>query len=359
MGLGSSSPGSIGFLPFDQCRNHGQAGDEGKRLRIGQVLLCAVTDAPSKEDASQRRVVQLSTLPNHLNGGSEFLEKHIRKEQYSPGLVVKAVVDKVLPSRGLIVRLAKSGGGCWRGFVSKWKLQHRGTQPTDYKPQQSLKVAILYTITNSTVFGLSAESHLTSRAADEGGRLDLLDAVQVGDVADGRVIAATPKGVVFFELIAARKKLPIFAKATRLQLEMTENDEEVESRYSVGSKHRFRVTGYSLVDRLFFADTRKKTFKQPIVDVESCVPGTLVEAKVWKAINEQGVFVRLYDRINGYVPLLHCHDRPLGSSKKLDQKFTPGKVIKARILYSDAEKNRIVLTTKVSPVFLRFDRKIV
>lgn len=318
------------------------------------MLLCAVTDAPSKEGASEKRVVRLSTLPTHLNGNSDLTEKHMRKEQYLPGLVVKTVVDKVLPTKGLVVRLAKAGGGgCWRGFVSKWRLQHRGAQPTDYKPKQELKTAVLYLIPNSTVFGLSAESHLTARAADEKARMDLLDIAHVGDLVDGRVKVSSEKGGIILELLHSRQKQPVFARVGRGQLEMPEDDEEAESPYSVGSKHRFRITGFSLIDRLFIGDAREKVFKQPILNVESSVPGTLVQATVWKTIGEKGAFVRLYDRINGYIPFLHCHDRPLipGSMKKLDEKFPSGKTIRARVLYSDVEKNRVVLTVKVSISF--------
>lgn len=121
------------------------------------------------------------------------------------------------------------------------------------------------------------------------------------------------------------------------------------SKYHVDSEHRAAVLGYDPVDGLFQLSMQPSVLDQPFLRIEDIKIGSEVKGTVVKS-SDKGVIVSLTKDIKGFVPLVHCVDSAVISSTKkhVDEKFQEGKVVKCRVLSTNAEENRVILTCKDS-----------
>lgn len=133
-------------------------------------------------------------------------------------------------------------------------------------------------------------------------------------------------------------------------------------KFRVDSTHRGVVVGYDPVDGLFQMSLQASMVDQPFLRIEDIAVGSIVKGTVAK-VSDKGVIVSLAKNIKGFAPLLHCVDSAVTNSTKkhVDEKFKEGKVIKCRVLSTDAAEGRVILTCKDSlisskhPIFTSLD----
>jgi rRNA biogenesis protein RRP5 len=105
-----------------------------------------------------------------------------------------------------------------------------------------------------------------------------------------------------------------------------------------------RVIGFDFVGGLVVFSLAPKTIAQPFMKLDEITPGALIKAKV-KKVEDYGVIVEVTEHINGLCPTLNLSDAKLKNPEKL---FKVGKLMEFRVVTSDAESKKLILTAKKS-----------
>lgn len=297
MDMGSKT--TFGFLPFTRCHV------DRSVATVGQVMLCTVSEASGPEN----RLIQLTTSEPLI------LSSIPPRDQLLPGVVVKGVVDKVVPG-GIYVKFDEH----MIGFISKSKLNERFDSMNMVENGTEITCIVTFQTPHANMIGFSGQSFLFNHSNFED-RTNFAD-LHIGEKCKGIVKHAGGKTGVYFEL-ENDSDIVVFVPSTELECE---NDiDKIKTKYIVGSaSHDLRITGQSLMNRLLYATNKKSRINQPIVSIETAVPGTLVKATVERT-TLSGIFVKVCDNLHGFIPAIHSADIPIND---LEAKFTNGQVIK-------------------------------
>ncbi|ODV95492.1 hypothetical protein PACTADRAFT_50207 [Pachysolen tannophilus NRRL Y-2460] len=126
--------------------------------------------------------------------------------------------------------------------------------------------------------------------------------------------------------------------------------ESVDVEYKIGTKHKARVLGYSLVDNFYILTFDKKQIAQTYLRSEDIPVGILCQAEILKVIPESGISLRVFDKFDAYVPKAHMSDIKLIYPER---KFKIGAKVKGRVLkitHPKAGKTNVMVTFKKSLV---------
>ncbi|OLL26878.1 rRNA biogenesis protein rrp5 [Neolecta irregularis DAH-3] len=113
-------------------------------------------------------------------------------------------------------------------------------------------------------------------------------------------------------------------------------------KYKVGAQHKARVIGFNSVDNLFILSAEHSVISKPFLRINEIHVGNLVNGKVLKII-PAGLLVQLTDKITAFVPSIHMADIVLRNPEK---KFKEGGKVKCRVLKTDVQKKKVILTLK-------------
>ena len=359
-----------GFLPSKETG--------GRKLVVGQPLLTLLTRVEGSEEGGAPRAVILSADGSRLSSRSVCVvpdglqmeqltpgtilatslveaDKNGMRVQLAPGLVGE-VPTKQLPPQfradpsKLVDVIASSGDS-----AKSRKAAGKGKGGlSELVSDGQVRVLVTAARPNSSFLCLSSSPHLMRLGATDG-RAGSLSNAKFGLGAQlslevGRVSA---RGAVHLELPSEARQVGLVEAVVGVeQLELPAQSkktrEDIALRYSVGSKHKVRITGVRIMDGVLLCTTKGEILKQKIVSLEEAEPGMLFKAAKVARLSPQGIHVLLYDRLKGFVPNLHTADRPL---------MEPGKTLKEgaklgrlRVLYFDKERRQLILTRKATLV---------
>lgn len=192
-------------------------------------------------------------------------------------------------------------------------------------------------------------------------------------------VEVSAKGAVHFELPGEAGSAGLteaVAALPNLQLPPeAKTKEDVLLHYPIGSKHRLRITGAILftpkgpsgrtavggvrvVDGVLLGTTKTESLKQKIVCLEEARPGMVFKAARVTGVQPHGsalpmtkrcqrnfncptgIFVRIYDRIRGFIPALHSAEEPL---TRITAVIKEGTKLRCRVLSVDKWATRLAL----------------
>ncbi|VDK24837.1 unnamed protein product [Anisakis simplex] len=78
--------------------------------------------------------------------------------------------------------------------------------------------------------------------------------------------------------------------------------------YKRGTIHKARVLSYKMIERQLVVSTKSEIFNQKMVSLADAVPGEKVRAKI-ESVQPNGLFVRVYNQISGFIPLTLVSDK--------------------------------------------------
>ncbi|CAK5090944.1 unnamed protein product [Meloidogyne enterolobii] len=133
----------------------------------------------------------------------------------------------------------------------------------------------------------------------------------------------------------------ITAKCLRINIENFEAD-----KFKIGSEHKFRIIGYSPMERLLNVSMKKSDMKQTVFSIENVVPCAVLNGTI-KSIRDTGIIIEFGDGFTGFVCAMHILDKPVD---KWQSRFKKGQKLRCRVLFIDSASNRIMLTSKPSLV---------
>uniref|UniRef100_A0A8C8RC37 Protein RRP5 homolog n=1 Tax=Pelusios castaneus TaxID=367368 RepID=A0A8C8RC37_9SAUR len=286
--------GTKAFLPRLKSQSDIKSASKGTELKIGQYLNCLI-----EEVKNNGRIVRLSISQSEIAAAIATEEQNWTLSNLLPGLVVKAQVQKVTP-HGITLSFLSS----FTGIVDFMHLDPK--KAGNYSPSQAVKACILSVHPTSKVVRLT----LRQVFLQPGGMLGQLSSSRIGMVVEESVVRSFhAKAGAIFQLDDGT-----LAFARLKHLSDTKNSFK-PGAFKKGSKHRCRIIDYSLMDEL---------------------------GKVL-ALKPIGMQVKVTDHIRGLVPRLHLADVLL---KQPEKKYSVGDNVKCRVLVSNPEGKKLILTLK-------------
>lgn len=259
-----------------------------------------------------------------------------------PGVCVRALVTSVSP-QGAIVSLY----GMFDGTMDSFHL------PNDVAVGKKLAARVLWqmpaegdssTEVGARRIGLSAADHVVKLAAPlaADGRA-LVDAYPIGT----RVRATVSSVNNTWGLLCAVEGAGTgFVHISRVADEHVDALSPTSGVYRIGSEHDARVVGHAPADRLLLLSLQPSVLAKDFMRVSEVTPGDVVNATV-RRVTDRAIFLKLNGNVDGVVFPLHFADIMLRHPEK---KYKPNAGVRARVLHTDPERNRIVLTLKRSLV---------
>nr|XP_014427885.1 protein RRP5 homolog [Pelodiscus sinensis] len=313
--------GAKAFLPRQKSQSYLKSANKGAELKIGQYLNCLI-----EEVKNNGRIVRLSVHQSEVAAAIATEEQNWTFSNLLPGLVVKAQVQKVTPY-GLTLGFLSS----FTGIVDFMHLDPK--KGRNYTESQMVKACVLSVHPTSKVVRLT----LRQSFLQPGGVLSQLSSGRIGTVVEEAVVKSFhPKAGAVFELddgtlaFARLKHLSDTKKSFR------------PGAFRMGSKHRCRIIDYSLMDELALLSLKRRIIAAPFLRYQDICPGHVVEGKVL-ALKPFGMQVKVTDHIRGLVPHLHLADVLL---KHPEKKYSVGDEVKCRVLISQPEEKKLLLTLK-------------
>uniref|UniRef100_A0A8C8RBW1 Programmed cell death 11 n=1 Tax=Pelusios castaneus TaxID=367368 RepID=A0A8C8RBW1_9SAUR len=293
----------------------------GTELKIGQYLNCLI-----EEVKNNGRIVRLSISQSEIAAAIATEEQNWTLSNLLPGLVVKAQVQKVTP-HGITLSFLSS----FTGIVDFMHLDPK--KAGNYSPSQAVKACILSVHPTSKVVRLT----LRQVFLQPGGMLGQLSSSRIGMVVEESVVRSFhAKAGAIFQLDDGT-----LAFARLKHLSDTKNSFK-PGAFKKGSKHRCRIIDYSLMDELALLSLKHRIIAAPFLRYQDVRPGHVVEGKVL-ALKPIGMQVKVTDHIRGLVPRLHLADVLL---KQPEKKYSVGDNVKCRVLVSNPEGKKLILTLK-------------
>uniref|UniRef100_A0A8C4WBQ8 Protein RRP5 homolog n=1 Tax=Gopherus evgoodei TaxID=1825980 RepID=A0A8C4WBQ8_9SAUR len=320
--------GAKAFLPRQKSQSYIKSANKGAELKIGQYLNCLI-----EEVKNNGKIVRLSITRSEVAAAIATEEQNWALSNLLPGLVVKAQVQKVTPN-GISLSFLSS----FTGVVDFMHLDPK--KAGSYSESQTVKACIL------SVHPTSKAVRLTLRQVflQPGTGLGQLASSRIGMVVEESVVKSFHANTgVIFELddgtlaFAFLKHLSDTKKSFR------------PGAFKVGSKHRCRIIDYSHMDELALLSL-KRIIAAPFLRYQDICPGRVVEGKVL-ALKPFGMQVKVTDHIRGLVPYLHLADVLL---KQPEKKYSVGGEVKCRVLMSNPEEKKLILTLKKTLVMSKF-----
>ncbi|XP_037761693.1 protein RRP5 homolog isoform X2 [Chelonia mydas] len=321
--------GAKAFLPRQKSQSYIKSANKGAELKIGQYLNCLI-----EEVKNNGRIVRLSISQSEVAAAIATEEQNWTLSNLLPGLVVKAQVQKVTPY-GITLSFLSS----FTGIVDFMHLDPK--KVGSYSQSQTVKACIF------SVHPTSKAVRLTLRQVflQPGSMLGQLASSRIGMVVEEAVVKSfhTKTGAIF-ELDDGT-----LAFARLKHLSDTKKSFK-PGAFKMGSKHRCRIIDYSLMDELALLSLKHRIIAAPFLRYQDICPGHVVEGKVL-ALKPLGMQVKVTDHIRGLVPRLHLADVLL---KQPEKKYSVGGEVKCRVLISNPEEKKLILTLKKTLVMSKF-----
>ncbi|XP_074815521.1 protein RRP5 homolog isoform X1 [Natator depressus] len=321
--------GAKAFLPRQKSQSYIKSANKGAELKIGQYLNCLI-----EEVKNNGRIVRLSISQSEVAAAIATEEQNWTLSNLLPGLVVKAQVQKVTPY-GITLSFLSS----FTGIVDFMHLDPK--KVGSYSQSQTVKACIF------SVHPTSKAVRLTLRQVflQPGSMLGQLASSRIGMVVEEAVVKSfhTKTGAIF-ELDDGT-----LAFARLKHLSDTKKSFK-PGAFKTGSKHRCRIIDYSLMDELALLSLKHRIIAAPFLRYQDICPGRVVEGKVL-ALKPLGMQVKVTDHIRGLVPHLHLADVLL---KQPEKKYSVGGEVKCRVLISNPEEKKLILTLKKTLVMSKF-----
>uniref|UniRef100_A0A8C0H0I2 Protein RRP5 homolog n=1 Tax=Chelonoidis abingdonii TaxID=106734 RepID=A0A8C0H0I2_CHEAB len=321
--------GAKAFLPRQKSQSYIKLANKGAELKIGQYLNCLI-----EEVKNNGRILRLSITRSEVAAAIATEEQNWALSNLLPGLVVKAQVQKVT-ANGISLSFLSS----FTGIVDFMHLDPK--KVGSYSESQTVKACIL------SVHPTSKAVRLTLRQVflQPGTGLGQLASSRIGMVVEESVVKSFHANTgVIFELDDGT-----LAFARLKHLSDTKKSFK-PGAFKVGSKHRCRIIDYSLMDELALLSLKHQIIAAPFLRYQDICPGRVVEGKVL-ALKPFGMQVKVTDHIRGLVPHLHLADVLL---KQPEKKYSVGGEVKCRVLISNPEEKKLILTLKKTLVMSKF-----
>ncbi|XP_061492087.1 protein RRP5 homolog isoform X2 [Rhineura floridana] len=309
------------FLPRQKAQGYLQSTNKGAELKIGQYLNCLI-----EEVKNSGRIVRMSINQAEVAGAIATEEQNWSLGNLLPGLVVKAQVEEVTPF-GISLSFLSS----FSGIVDCMHMN--STKARNCSPGQMVKACILFSNPTSKTIRLS----LCPVFLQPGTQLGQLASDQIGRVvAVSRVKTFLKKTGAIFTLDDG-----CLAFACIKHLSDTSKSFKPEA-FKPGSKHKCRIINYSLMDDVVMVSLKQLIIDAPFLRYHDIHPGQVLEGTVL-TLKPFGMHVKVTERIKGLVPRLHLADVLL---KQPEKKYSVGSTVKCRVLASNPEARKLVLTLK-------------
>ncbi|KAL7990641.1 hypothetical protein Chor_014071 [Crotalus horridus] len=314
-------PGTKAFLPRQKAQGYLQSLNKGTELKIGQYLNCLI-----EEVKNGGRIIRISINQSEVASAIATEKQNWSLANLLPGLVVKAQVQEVTSS-GISLSFLSS----FTGIVD---FMHTNSLKTGlFSPNQMVKACILSNNPASKAIRLSLRP------------VFLQPGIQLSQLSNDRigVVVADSKVEMFFKNIGAVfilddgshafshiKYLPKTSKSFKTEV------------FKPGSKHTCRIIDYSLIDDMIIVSLKQHIINAPFLRYHDLHPGQVLEGKVL-TLKPLGMQVKVTESIKGFVPSLHLADVKL---KQPEKKYSTGTTVKCRVLASNPETKKLILTLK-------------
>ncbi|XP_038614080.1 protein RRP5 homolog [Tachyglossus aculeatus] len=312
---------SKAFLPRKKAQEYIRVRNKGNELKLGQYLWCRV-----EEVKGNGSIIRLSIQSSEVASALATEEQNWTLDTMLPGLVVKAVVQKVT-AHGLSLSFLS----VYNGLVDFLHLDPKKSQ--SYVAAQKVKACIL------SVHRQTKTIRLTLRPPflQPGVLLSQLSSNLVGAVLENVTVQCLyKKAGATFKL---KDNTLAFARFKHLSNSKKAFNPE---NFLPGKTHRCRIIDLSPMDDLVLLSLKEKIISAPFLRYHDLQPGQLVQGIVM-ALRPFGMLVKVSQNIKGLVPLLHLADVKL---KQPEKKFHLGDEIKGRVLSCNPNVKKLVLTLK-------------
>lgn len=330
VGLNTEDGSSVeGFVSKDEVAKFVPA----QALIPGQLLPATISAI-----AAGGRVVHLSL--NQQDIARSQISEVSTVGSIVPGHSVNALITAVVPS-GLNVKVA----GFFDGTIDLAHLPLGEHDIEDkYKIGKKIRARVIYDnlAANPHSFALSALPHVLNLTSptQEGDDTPLELAIPIGKVYqsvkvtrvlnDWGVMVRTQDGLEGFVHIShlADERIPVLSNAT--------------PQFKVGTLHRARVIGHSPMDGVLLLSFEQSVLSQLFMQVSELKIGQQLRGTI-RRLTDKMLFVNVHGNVDGIVHPTHYADIRLKHPQK---RFKPEASVKARVLYLEPARNRVVLTLK-------------
>ncbi|XP_062988666.1 protein RRP5 homolog [Elgaria multicarinata webbii] len=314
-------PAAKAFLPRQKAQSYLQSTKKGTELKIGQYLNCLI-----EEVKNGGRIIRMSINKSEVAAAIATEEQNWSLNNLLPGLVVKTQVQEVTSS-GISVSFLSS----FTGFVD---FMHMGSLKTrNYSPGQMLKACILSNNPTSKAIRLS----LRPVFLQPGTQLSQLSSDRIG------LVVADSTVETFLRKIGAIFMLDDGTLAFAHLKHMSDSPKSFKPEmFKPGSKHKCRIIDYSSLDDVVLVSLKRYIIDAPFLRYHDIHPGQVLEGTVL-TLKPFGMQVKVTAHISGLVPSLHLADVLL---KQPEKKYSVGTTVKCRVLVSNPEARKLVLTLK-------------
>ncbi|KAF9346551.1 rRNA biogenesis protein rrp5 [Mortierella sp. AD094] len=341
--------GLHGFIKNSEAKMYQRIKNNDKPLAVGQVLAFNVLSMEGNKKTVQLTVDSLKVSRATLADSFSFSEIG----SVMPGDVIEAHVTEIQDIGAVCKFMGHFDATIDYFHTSQDMITSKKQLEETYKINDKVRARVLYIdlASHPTRIGLSNTKHVMGLTQPNTTEKELGSKVYPGK--------AVPVGRSFDTVTVKRIDsrhgllceidgidIPGYVHISRV------SDEHLATiaatgKYAVDSTHRGVVVGYDPVDGLFQLSLQASVLDQPFLRIEDVEIGSIVKGTIIKS-SDKGVVVSLAKNIKGFVPLVHCVDSVITSSTKkhIDEKFKVGKVVKCRVLSTDANENKIILTCK-------------
>ncbi|KAF9919994.1 rRNA biogenesis protein rrp5 [Linnemannia zychae] len=343
--------GLHGFLKNSEAKMYQRIKNNDKPLTIGQVLTLSVLSMEANKKTVQLTVDAMKVSKALLSDKFSFSEIG----SIMPGNIVEAHITEI-QDIGVVGKFMGHFDATIDYFhTSKGMITSRKDIEETFKINDKVRARVIYVdlANHPARIGLSNAKHVMGLTQPNTTESELgskvfpgkaisigrsFDTVTVKRIDPRHGLLCTVEGV----------DIPAYVHISRIADEHLANV-SATGKFRVNSTHRGVILGYDPVDGLFQMSLQESVIDQPFLRIEDISVGSMVKGTVVK-VNDKGVLMSLAKNIKGFVPLLHCVDSAITSSTKkhVDEKFKEGKVIKCRVLSTDAAEGRVTLTCKDS-----------
>nr|XP_020644591.1 protein RRP5 homolog isoform X2 [Pogona vitticeps] len=314
-------PAAKAFLPRQKAQGYLQSTSKGAELKIGQYLNCLI-----EEVKNGGRIVRMSINQSEVAAAIATEEQNWSLSNLLPGLVVKAWVQEV-KSSGISLSFLSS----FTGIVD---FMHMGfPKGRNYSPGQMVKACILSNNPTSKEIRLS----LRPVFLQPGTQLSQLSSDRIGMIVPNSTLKTFLKktGAIFMLddgslAYAHLKHLSDSPRSFKMEL------------FKPESKHKCRIIDYSPMDDVAMVSLKQRIINAPFLRYHDILPGQVLEGTIL-TLKPFGMQVKVTEHIKGLVPCLHLADVPL---KQPEKKYSVGAAVKCRVLVSNPEERKLILTLK-------------
>jgi rRNA biogenesis protein RRP5 len=311
----------------------------------GSVFLCMVLEPPVKG-----KVVKL-TIDLAVPGD---IKKHLVSavpsvRSYVPGTAVEVLITDVLPSgiRGKIAGMVEASADLIHSGQVKYEdLLER------YVPGKRIKARVIsrFPDDEDQPLGISLLNHvLCLNTVYAGEDASPTNTIPISTVIDGATVTRVVPASGLFMALPGTEVLA-FAHISNISEKQIEKLSTESGQYKPQSRHFGRVLGFSAMDGQYQLSLQQSVIDQQFLTIHDVKIGDVVKGTIEKLLlTEHGtnLLVKLADGIIGMVPEMHLADAHLAHPER---KFREGLSVKTRVLSTDPEKRKIMLTLKKSLV---------